>query len=170
MRLVRFDELSPSKDQREGFACGEPSLDRWLATQAGQSMRSRDAVTYVLLDEEEDAIAGYFCLSSGQVVREAVPSQMAQRAPQPIPAVRMGRFAVDCRYQGHGWGAELLREALLRAVSGARLVGGRVMLVDAIDDNARQFYLRFGFEQSPLHPMQLLYDLRVVAASAGEEF
>jgi len=170
VRLVRFDELSPSKDQRQGFACGEPSLDRWLATQAGQSMTSRDAITYLLLDEEANALAGYFCLSSGQVAREAVPEKMAQRAPQPIPAVRMGRFAVDTRYQGQGWGAELLREALLRAVSGARQVGGHVLLVDAISDKARRSYLRFGFEQSPIHPMQLLYDLRIVAASAGEDF
>ena len=166
MRLVRFDELSPSKDQREGVACGEPSLDRWLATQAGQSMKSRDAITYVLVDEERDAIAGYFCLSSGQVAREVVPEQMAQRAPQPIPAIRMGRFAVDRRYQGQGWELSF-SEKPFYARFRARLVGSRVMLVDAISDKARLFYLRFGFEQSPVHPVQLLYDLRVVAASAA---
>lgn len=138
-------------------------------------MESRDAVSYLLLDEEaplEDQrprIAGYFCLSSGEVRREDTPEPMAKRAPNPIPAVRMGRFAIDHRYQGQGLGAELLSEAMRSAVSAGDLVGARVMLVDAISGKAFAFYERFGFTPSPIHPMQLLYDLRVVAASAGVE-
>ncbi len=132
-------------------------------------MESRDAVTYLLIDDEADSIAGYFSLSSGEVRREDAPGRLGHRAPDPIPAVRMGRFAVDRNYQGQGWGADLLREALLCAISGARLVAARVMLVDAIRDEARSFYIRFGFEPSPIHPMQLMFDLRVVAASAGHE-
>jgi len=173
VRLRRFDRAEPTKLQRREFGCGVVSLDRWLAAQAGQSMESRDAVTYLLLDEDsplEDGrarIAGYFCLSSGEVRREEAPGSMAKRAPDPIPAVRMGRFAVDERYQGQGLGAELLSEALRSAVSAGRLIAARVMLVDAISDEAFAFYRRFGFTPSPIHPMQLLYDLRVVAASAG---
>lgn len=175
MRLRRFDRAEPSKTQRRAFACGEASLDRWLATQAGQSMESRDAVSYLLLDEDsivEDGrprIAGYFCLSSGEVRREEAPGSMATRAPDPIPAVRMGRFAVDERYQGQGLGAELLSEALRSAVSAGAVIGARVMLVDGINEGAFAFYQRFGFTPSPIHPMQLLYDPRVVAASAGAE-
>lgn len=170
MRIVRFDEAPPSKEDRNRFDCGEPSLNRWLASQARQSMESRDAVTYLLVDDDAGVLAGYFSLSSGEVRRGNAPSGMARRAPEPIPAVRMGRFAIDSTYQGQGWGAELLRDALLRAVSAGRTVGARVMLVDAISDGARSFYLRFGFEPSPVHPMLLLYDLRVVAESAGVEF
>lgn len=169
MRLARFDEVQPSKEQRQRFACGQASLDRWLATQARQSMESRDAVTFLLIDDDTDSIAGYFSLSSGEVSRQATPESMSRRAPEPVPAVRMGRFAIDRTYQGQGWGAELLREALLRAVSGGTLVAARLILVDAISEEARAFYLRFGFEPSPIHPMQLMYDLRVVAASAGVE-
>lgn len=91
---------------------------------------------------------------------------MARRAPDPIPAVRMGRFAIDRNSQGQGWGADLLREALLSAVAGGRLIAARVMLVDAINDEARAFYLRFGFTPSPIHPRQVFYDLRTVEASA----
>lgn len=168
---VRFDAAAPTRQQRRDFDCGRPSLDRWLATQARQSMDLRDAVTYLLLDEEPDpsAIAGYYCLSSGEVARDATPEAMARRAPQPIPAIRMGRFAIDRRYGGQGLGAELLGEALLGAVHGGRLIGARVMLVDAIDAEAASFYRRFGFEPSPIYGLQLLYDLRVVAASAGLE-
>lgn len=169
MRLARYDDVSPSKEQRGAFSCGEPSLDRWLATQARQSMESRDAVTYLLLDGESDdeCIAGYYCLSAGEVRREDAPAGLARRAPEPIPVVRMGRFAIDERYQGSGWGAELLREALLSAVSGGRSIGARALLADAVNEQAVQFYRRFGFIVSPTHPMQLFYDLRVVAASAG---
>lgn len=165
----RFDVVAPTKHQRNHFDSGQPSLDRWLAQQARQSMESRDAVTYLLVDEDRDpgVIAGYYCLSSGEVVREAAPEAMAKRAPDSIPAVRMGRLAVDRRYQGQGLGAELLSEALTGAVNAGGLIGARVMLVDAIDDAALAFYKRFGFERSPIHELQVLYDLRVVAASAG---
>ncbi len=169
MRIARFDKVSPSKDQRNAFDCGEPSLNRWLATQAGQSMESRDAVTYLLLDgpSGSEVIAGYFCLTAGSIAREGAPDSLARRAPDPIPAVRMGRFAIDRSRQGQGWGAELVREALLSAVSGGKLIGARVMLVDAISDEARGFYVRFGFTPSPIHPLQVLYDLRIVEASMG---
>ncbi len=169
MRIARFDEVEPSKEQRNEFDCGEPSLDRWLATQARQSMESRDAVTYLLLDHASDTerIAGYFCLSSGEATKDSVPDTTAKRAPDRIPAVRMGRFAIDRSYQRQGWGADLLREALLKAVTGGTLIAARVMLVDAISEDAFAFYVRFGFRASPIHPMQVLYDLRTVAASAG---
>lgn len=134
-------------------------------------MESRDAVTYLLVDEEaeRDAIAGYFCLSAGEVRRQDAPPHVARHAPEPIPVVRMGRFAIDRSYQGSGCGAELLREALLSAVAGGRLIGARALLVDAISERSASFYERFGFVASPIHPMQLLLDLRVVEASTGRE-
>lgn len=171
MRLVRFDTIELSKEQRASFDCGEPSLDRWLATQARQSMESRDAVTYLLIDGEPGSrasIAGYYALSAGQVRQAELPGPMAKRAPEPVPAIRMGRFAIDRSYQGQGWGAELLRASLLSAVSAGQGIGARVMLVDAISKDALAFYLRFGFRPSPVHPMQVLYDLRVVAESLRE--
>lgn len=171
MRVVRFDEVAPSKQQRDAFDCGEPSLNRWLATQAGQSMRSRDAVTHLLLqgrgNGDDEAIVGYYCLAAGQVTRSEAPKSMARSAPDPIPAVRMGRFAIDRSIQGKGWGAELLAHALLGAVTVSELIAARVFLVDAISAEALAFYFRFGFERSPIHPMQVMKDLRVVAASAG---
>lgn len=165
MRLLRYDEVNPTKSQRKMFQCGEASLDDWLATQARQSMGSRDAVTYLLLDDE--IIAGYYCLSAGQVSRAEAPAHLSRRAPDPIPVVRMGRLAVDSKYQGQGWGAELLREALLSAVSAVTLIGGRALLVDALNAGAIAFYRRFGFVASPVHPLQLLISLDVVAASGG---
>lgn len=166
---ARFDVVAPTKEQRQAFDSGHPTLDRWLARQARQSLESRDAVTYLLVDEETDppTIAGYYCLSAGEVSKAVAPENLARRAPEPIPAVRMGRFAIDRRYQGRGLGRDLLREALLGAVSAGRVIGARVLLVDAIDDAAMAFYRRYGFEESPIHPRQLFHVLHVIAASAG---
>jgi len=169
VRLARYDEVNPTKELRRAFDCGEAMLDRWLATQARQSMETRDAATYLLLDDGDGRIAGYYCLSAGEISRETAPPGVATRAPSPIPVIRMGRFAVDRRYQKQGWGADLLREALGSAVEATRLIGGRALLVDAINESAKNFYLRFNFEQSPVHPMQLLYDLHTVALSAMDE-
>lgn len=79
----------------------------------------------------------------------------------------MGRFAIDEDYQGLGWGAELLREALLSAMGGAGLIGARALLVDAIGQRSAAFYRRFGFMESPIHPLQLCKTLDVVKRSAG---
>lgn len=165
MRLIRYDEARPSKGQRRAFDCGEEPLNRWLVTQARQSMASRDAVTYLLMDGT--VIAGYFCLSAGQVTREAMPTPLARAAPDPIPVVRMGRFAIDRHYQRQGWGADLLREALLGARGAAQLIGARALLVDALHEQAAAFYRRFGFVPSPIHRSQLMIGIDVIAASAG---
>lgn len=131
-------------------------------------MDSRDAVTYLLLDAaENERIAGYYCLSAGSVTKEEAPADLARGAPKPIPVVRMGRFAIDLRYQGAGWGADLLREALLSAARAVDSIGARALLVDAISEDASHFYRRFGFVESPIHPLQMFKALREIRASAG---
>jgi GNAT superfamily N-acetyltransferase len=165
VRIERYDKVEPTAVQRGSFDCGEPTLNRWLVHQAPENMRNRFSVTYLLVDD--DVIAGYFSLASGQVSRAESPATITRRAPEPVPVIRMGRFAIDRTFQGRGWGAELLGRALLHAVGGSRQVGARALLVDAISEDAAAFYRRFGFEASPIHPLQLLYDLRIIAASAG---
>lgn len=166
MRLHRYDKISPTKAQRREFDCGHASLARWLASQARQSMDSRDAITYLLMDV--DTIAGYFCLSAGSVSKEQAPAALARRAPDPMPVIRMGRFAIDLRYQGRGWGADLLAEAIRSAAASSQVIGARALLVDAIDQTAKDFYLGHGFAESPIAPMQLLVQLQVVNRSDAE--
>lgn len=163
MQLDRYDKINPTSDQRNAFSCGHESLDRWLATQARQSMESRDAVTHLLMDGQ--VIAGYYCLSAGSVSRADAPDAIAKRAPNPVPVIRMGRFAIDSEFQGHGWGADLLREAIRSATAALDLIGARALLVDAIDDSARRFYAKFGFVESPVAPMQLMLRLDVAKLS-----
>jgi GNAT superfamily N-acetyltransferase len=164
LRLVRYDHAAPTKGQRLAFHSGEPSLDSWLATQARQSLASRDAVTYLLVDEsDERRIAGYFALSSGSIARVDAPVAVSRRAPEPIPAVLLGRFAIDVAYQGLG--ADLLAQALRQAVEAGALIGARVLFLHAVSEPAREFYLHHGFEPSPVHRSVLMRDLRTIAAS-----
>ena len=163
MRLVRYDESAPSKEQRGEFDCGEASLNNWLATQAGQSMKSRDAVTYLLLDDHR--IAGYFCISAGSVAKESAPAELTRRAPNPIPVIVMGRFAIDVEYQGQGLGADLLAHAVRRALNAAEHIGARALLVDALTESALGFWTACGFRPSPVHRLQLMISLNVAKAS-----
>lgn len=185
MRTARFDEANPSdpqdhgprrgatKEQRQAFDCGEQSLNDWLVRQAGQSMKRGDAVTTLLLDDDANpggdaVIAGYYCLSAGEVGRGDVPAHLAKGAPTQIPVVRMGRLAVDRRYRERGerLGAELLRHAMRAAAESD--VGGRLLAVDALHDQALEFYLHMGFLRSPIHPLQAVFDLRRVPAREAD--
>lgn len=79
--------------------------------------------------------------------------------PEPIPVMILGRLAVDRRFQGEGFGKALLRDAILRTLQAAEIAGIRAILVHAKDENARQFYARFGFLPSPLDPLTLMQPL-----------
>jgi GNAT superfamily N-acetyltransferase len=141
-------------------------LTIWLARYASQSMASRDAVTYLLHEQRE--ILGYFTLSAGSVAKDAVGARLARRAPNPVPMMLLGRMGVHVARQGHGFGAELVRQAIIRAVSSAENIGARGLMCHAIDTAAQGFYLHLGFEESPLTPRLMMIsfaDFAVTAAS-----
>lgn len=144
------------------FDCGKhESLNRWLkkyalANQAGESAR-----TYVV--RCGDPVVGYYAIAAGSVARAEAPSRIAKAQPDPVPVTILARLAVDKRYQGMGLGPALLKDALLRIEQAADIIGIRAILVHAIDQEAASFYMRFGFEKSPvddLHLMLLMKDLR----------
>ncbi len=87
--------------------------------------------------------------------------------PDPVPIILLGRLAVDVKDQGRGLGAQLLRDAISRTVAAAEIVGVRALLVHALRAEARGFYLHFGFEPSPAHPLHLFLLLKDARASSG---
>jgi len=94
-------------------------------------------------------VIGYYCLATGAVMRKDLPSaKLRQNLPEQVPVVVIGRLAVDKRFQSRGFGAGLLRDAILRVISAAEEIGVRAVIVHAIDDPARDFYLKYGFLQS----------------------
>jgi len=101
-------------------------------------------------------VVGYYSLAAGSVFHRVATSKARRNLPDPVPAVLLGRLAVDRNWQGRGLGGDLLRDAALRVAGAADTIGVRVFLVHALSDDARRFYERYGFRASPLEPMTLM--------------
>jgi GNAT superfamily N-acetyltransferase len=150
----------------EAFDCGVESLSAWLRRHATVAAATGSARTYVIRDEEQGRVVGYHALAAASVEHRAATRRATRGMPHhPIPAVLLARLAVDRTAQGRGIGAWLLRDAMLRALAAADEVGIRVMLVHAIDDRARAFYERHGFEPSPTDALNLQLLIKDIRAS-----
>jgi GNAT superfamily N-acetyltransferase len=155
-------ELLRSEHEISSFDCERhPSLNLWLKRFALMNQASGDTRTYVVVGEKK--VVGYYSLAPGSISRKEATTRAAKAAPDPIPVVLLARLAVDKAEQGQGLGKALLKDALSRAYAGAEIIGGRAILVHAIDQQAADFYARFGFEACPgmeLHRMLLMKDVR----------
>ncbi|MBV9085148.1 MAG: GNAT family N-acetyltransferase, partial [Acidobacteriaceae bacterium] len=146
-RLDRDYDLS-------SFDCGNPRLNEWLNKFAWTNQQSDSARTYVAL--QGASVAGYYALAAGSVHRHESPQRIVKGlAKHPIGVVLLARLAVHQTEQGKGLGKALLFDALTRIEEAADIIGVRAVLVHAIDESARRFYLHFGFEESPVNPYQL---------------
>lgn len=142
----------------DGFACGEPVLDDWLKRRAMASQISGASRTFVVTDRE-GRVLGYYALAAGAVSRQAATGNVRRNMPEPIPVLVLGRLAIDQCAQGMKLGAALLRDAVMRAANVAQNAGVRALLVHALNERARQFYLYYGFQPSPIEPMTLMLRL-----------
>ncbi|MBH2008477.1 MAG: GNAT family N-acetyltransferase [Xanthomonadaceae bacterium] len=141
------------------FNCGKPALNDWLTRYARQAQASGSAKTYVIT--EDARIAGYFSLTVGQIDTLEAPDRVRKgMGSYPIPVVILARLAVSLSDQGRGIGVGMLQEAIRRTLAIADQAGVRAMLTHPIDDEAARFYLRFGFEPSPVREQQLLLLLK----------
>lgn len=137
-----------------GFECGNASLDGWLVDHALASQRADLARTYLAL--EGDVVAGYVSLTTGSIRRDDAPKRYARGMPRhPIPTILIARLAVDHRHQGRWLGSRLLAEALRRAVAASDVAAARLVVVDAVDEDAAGFYRRWGFVAVPENPLRL---------------
>ncbi|MDQ3692333.1 MAG: GNAT family N-acetyltransferase [Chloroflexota bacterium] len=147
------------------FGCGTPSLDDWLKRQALRNEASGASRTYVVTVERQ--VVGYYCLSTGAFARSASPKPMQRNMPDPVPVVVLGRLAVDRTYHGQGIGSALLRDSVYRVLGAAESIGIKAMLVHAISDDAKRFYLAKGFLESPVNPMTLCLLLDTARKTPG---
>ena len=147
------EKLQPAHDL-SAFDCGEPVLNDWLRRRAFQNQQSGASSTYVVLDKNR--VVGYYSLAAGSVARETAPGRVRRNAPDPVPVVVVGRLAVDRGFQGQGLGRALLRDAVLRILQAADIIGVRAILVHALSDQAKHFYEDCGFTPSPINPLTLM--------------
>ena len=142
------------------FDSGKSSLDDWLKKRALKNHASGASRCFVVCTG--DAVVGYYSLSAGAISHEVAPKAMRRNMPDPLPVLLLGRLAIDRRFHNQGLGSALLRDAMLRAVAVAHDAGIAALLVHALHDQARQFYLSRGFVASPLQPMTLMTTLETI--------
>jgi GNAT superfamily N-acetyltransferase len=144
--------------QFDDFDSGVPILDDWLRKRALNNQTLGASHTYVVCTET-NMVAGYYCISAGAVGHEQATGSLRRNMPDPIPVVVMGRLAIDRRYQRLGIGRGLLKDAVLRTIQAAEVIGIKAILVHAISEDAKSFYLANGFAESPTRPMTLFLAL-----------
>lgn len=144
-----IEPLGASHD-RAAFSCGNQQLDFYLQTQAGQDLRKRAAVPFVITPDHK-MIAGFYTLSQYAVHLGDLPEEMQKKMPkyQMVPATLLGRLAVSVRFRGQRLGERLLMDALHRALQSSKQIASAAVVVDAKDELAVGFYKKFGFIELP---------------------
>ena len=145
------------------FRSGEASLDDWLKRRARANQVSGASRTYVLCGATR--VIGYYAVASGVVAVESAPGRFRRNMPNPIPVAVLARLAVDSDWQGRGLGRALFRDAARRVAQAADAIGIRGIVVHAISEEARKFYLALGFDASPSEPMTLMVTLSDIRAA-----
>src|ERR1039457_3659820 len=154
----RFEALGDGRD-RGAFDCGDEALDRYFRTQATQDIRRRVANCYVVVEAATGQVAAYYTLSSASIPLVDLPANEAKRLPRypTLPAVLIGRLAVDRRFQRRGLGELMLINAVHRTMQGS--AAAFALLVDAKNDQAAAFYERYGFRRIAGRPRTLFLPL-----------
>jgi GNAT superfamily N-acetyltransferase len=162
--------IEPLGDQhyREGFSCGVPALDRYLQKQASQDAGRHVAATFIITPDGTK-IAGFYNLSAHSVRLLDLPNEIAKKLPRypDVPATLLGRLAVSTEFRGEGIGELLLVDALKRVLATTKQIASAAVVVDAKDENARRFYLRYGFIPLPTQPNRLFYPVKAIVKLFG---
>jgi GNAT superfamily N-acetyltransferase len=143
--------------QLADFNSGVASLDDWLKRRARANQASGASRTFVLCEGQK--VIGYYALASGGVSIANTSDRFRRNMPDPIPVVLLGRLAIDRAYQRKKLGRALFRDAALRIMQAADAIGIRGIVVHAISEEAKAFYIALGFDPSPLDPMTLMVTL-----------
>ena len=146
------------------FSFGKPSLDRWLQTRALSNQEK--GFTAVLVVHEAKRVVGYYGLAPTAIVPSRLPRSIRTgQPPAPVPCLFLGQLATNQNWIGKGIGTGLLKHTLQRCVMAASLIGGRALIVNAVDVEAAAFWARRGFLPSKDDPLILFRSIADIAAS-----
>lgn len=166
IQLEGIRKLKPG-DGVESFDCGQMALNQFLQRHALNSQRANSAQTYVCCCA--GAVLGFYSLAVGSVAYPLAPDRVVKGlARHPVPVMILARLAVDQTFQGKGLGRALLKDALRRTLAAADIAGLRAVLVHAKDDDARQWYRKFDFNDGPTDPFHLFLVLKDLKALLDE--
>ena len=149
------------------FDCGNKSLTEWLKKNALKNQHNGASRTFVML--QDNKVIAYYALAAGSIERMDSPGNISRNMPNPIPVIVLGRLAVDINFQKKNFGKILLKNAMLRILSISKNAGVRAILVHAISAQAKQFYLRYGFKESPLDTMTLFLPISALSKLINNE-
>ena len=157
------ETLSDAHDV-SGFNCGKPSLDHWLKIRALSNQQRR--FTAVVVVHDEGKVVGYYGLAPTSVVPSELPRGIRTgQPPNPVPCILLGQLATDIQYAGRGIGTTLLRHALERSIEASLLIGGRALIVNAVDAEAAAFWARRGFTPKIDDPLSLVSGMVEIEAT-----
>lgn len=163
MPLSGPEPITASHDL-SGFSCGKPALDRWLKTRALSNQEK--GFTAVIVVHDNNRVIGYYGLAPTAILPNHLPRAIRTgQSPDPVPCLLLGQLATDERWIGQGIGTGLVKHALQRCVAAASLIGGRALIVNAVDDEAASFWKRRGFIASKDDPLVLFRSMSDIAAS-----
>ena len=163
MKEARFTTRRLGKEDRSQFGCGNPELDRYFHTQISQDVKRQLATAFIAWHSTSETISGYYTLSAATVPFSDLDEEWRKRLPHypNMPAVLVGRLAVDRPFQGHGLGPMLLADAAARTIQSD--IGAHFIVVDAINEVAGRFYHHLGFRYIPDNPKRLFIPLKTLA-------
>ena len=160
----RFATEALASHPRGAFSCGNAELDRYFHERVGQDQRTGAARCFLMVDLDADVIAGFYTLSSTAVdattIARQVQAALKRKLPLhygQVPAILLGRMAVDLRYQSQGTGRALLTDALRRAKRLSYELGSAMVVVDPQSPEVAPFYQQYGFEPLTDSPVPRLF-------------
>jgi GNAT superfamily N-acetyltransferase len=158
--------------ERDRFDCGASELNSFLRSTARQHQDKGLSRTFVLVDPDSEdplRVLAYFSLSACHAASEDLPDSLRKKLPRTIPAILLGRLAVDREFQSRGHGSSLLVEAMRRVAQTASFVGVAGLFVDAKDEGAARFYSHFGFVALASNPLRLFLPMRTLTSILEDE-
>lgn len=169
--MHRIELLTKSHD-REGFDCEVEPLNLFLKQTARQHAERGISRTYVLVDENAVApkpIVGYFALNLCQIKSETLSPEQARKLPKNVSGVRLGRLARAKQFKGQGVGDILMVAAMEKFIEIFNLAGGIGLFVDAKDQNAKEFYKRFGFVSLSSNEFELFLPVKTIQQALAQK-
>jgi predicted GNAT family N-acyltransferase len=162
--VFKIELLDVRKHVRSGFSCGRESLDNYIHKQASQDLKRRVATVFVLIDDPDFNVLAYYTLSSFTVDITVLDEVFAKHLPRYplLPATLLGRLAVDNRQKGQRLGELLLIDALRKSLDVSTQVASLAVIAEALDEQALNFYTKYGFQQFKQDPMRLYFPMKSI--------
>ncbi|MGD9471733.1 MAG: GNAT family N-acetyltransferase [Novosphingobium sp.] len=166
MAISKPEPLTDAHDVSD-FSCGKPSLDRWLKTRALSNQEK--GFTAVMVVQDAGRVVGYYGLAPTSIIPAQLPRSIRTgQPPDPVPCLLLAQLATDQLWRGKGIGTGLLKHALQRCVMASQLIGGRALVVNAVDEDAAAFWIRRGFLPSRDDSLTLYRSIADISASLAQ--